>query len=81
MKYGFTGTKKGMTEKQKHAFLFYIDKLKWPFYQGDDLEFHIGDCVGADTDAYKIWKMYFDMNKIGFIHIKKYFISSLECTF
>lgn len=75
MKYGFTGTKKGMTEKQKMAFLLFIDKHKWP--QGGEgkeywlEEFHNGDCVGADAEAYNIVKTYFNMSDIGYIHPPK----------
>ena len=45
MKYGFTGTRIGMTRAQIEAFETFISEL--------DVftEFHHGDCVGADDDA------------------------------
>jgi len=51
---GFTGTKEGMTEKQKgwvRSFLFYLVK---PFPPEEEKFFHHGDCVGADFEAHTI---------------------------
>ena len=47
-KIGFTGTRKGMTQKQKES----LDTLLGEFpYQS---EFHHGDCIGADAEAHDI---------------------------
>lgn len=46
---GFTGTSKGLTVKQQQAFRRFIRTL-------DLLEFHHGDCVGADEQAHAIMR-------------------------
>ncbi len=46
-KIGFSGTQKGMNQKQKQAFDAIIAKI-----QPD--EFHHGKCIGADEDAHHI---------------------------
>jgi hypothetical protein len=52
MKIGFTGTRNGMTLLQKQTVLNIINN----FYKNNDIiqEVHIGDCIGADYDFYKI---------------------------
>lgn len=46
---GFTGTQRGMTKAQKHHLILLLHK-----HQNDILEFHHGDCIGADADAHQI---------------------------
>jgi hypothetical protein len=42
-KLGFTGTRKGMTDKQKKLVRLFVENL-------GPVEVHHGDCVGADSD-------------------------------
>lgn len=44
---GFTGTRIGMTEKQKEKVKYFLS-----FYNATEL--HHGDCIGADSDAHSI---------------------------
>lgn len=57
MKIGFTGTQAGMTSEQKMKFTRVLDKLIHnapidTLYH--ELEFHHGDCIGADAEAGEI---------------------------
>lgn len=45
-RFGFTGTRHGMTEPQKIALR--------DFLRGSQGEFHHGDCLGADSEAHDI---------------------------
>jgi len=47
MKVGFTGTQQGMSQRQKEGFTRLILSLKM-------IEFHHGDCIGADSEAHDI---------------------------
>lgn len=47
MKIGFTGTRKGMTAKQRKEIILQLSAVR-------PQEFHHGDCVGADHDAHAI---------------------------
>lgn len=50
MKIGFTGTRKGMTDKQRQKFVEVIQR----FHDADPWNFIFmhGDCIGADADAH-----------------------------
>jgi len=49
IKIGFTGTQQGMTPWQKLHVEMILKKAKEDF---QEIEFHHGDCVGADSDAH-----------------------------
>lgn len=46
MAIGFTGTQQGMTQRQKDALHVWLRELRVPH-----VEFHHGDCIGADKEA------------------------------
>lgn len=56
MKVGFTGTRKGMTDEQRHAFVAWVKT-------SGVTEFHYGVCVGADGDA---WDVVASASDLGF---------------
>jgi len=46
--YGFTGTKNGMTDKQKKTLKKILET------SGNNFIMHHGDCIGADEEAHNI---------------------------
>jgi hypothetical protein len=60
MKYGFTGTRRGMTMEQINRLI----EVVGPGSELDLTEFHHGDCVGADDDAAGIVHAYANGAKI-----------------
>jgi hypothetical protein len=66
MKIGFTGTQIGMSQHQKEQFVLKLLEL-------DPIEFHHGDCIGADAEAHDIVREFLP-NVI--IHIHPPIISS-----
>jgi len=54
---GFTGTRDGLTLLQKA-------RLSNLFAEGKIIEFHHGDCVGADAEAHKLVRKYAPQCKV-----------------
>jgi len=51
MKVGFTGSRRGMTSKQQAALRMLLVGISiWR----EDIEFHHGDCIGADEQGFRI---------------------------
>lgn len=44
---GFTGSRHGMTDSQKVNFVYLLGRIQ-------PTEFHVGDCVGADEEAFNL---------------------------
>ncbi|MFA5937558.1 MAG: hypothetical protein WC822_06810 [Candidatus Paceibacterota bacterium] len=66
MIYGFTGTRRGMSDEQKYGL------LRTLLADGGGSVFHHGDCVGADAEAHRIAR---DARCIIFVHppsVRKY---------
>jgi hypothetical protein len=51
MRVGFTGTQIGMSSAQKNELYAFLRKAK---SMDGEVEFHHGDCIGADTEAHDI---------------------------
>ena len=69
MKYGFTGTRSGLTDSQKNNI---ITLLTNDILDGKSIEVHHGDCIGADKDFHDICNtLISDYNKLNkYIDIK-----------
>jgi len=52
MHIAFTGSRDGMTEQQKQALIQVLQEYR-------PVEFHHGDCIGADAEAHGIVQRYF----------------------
>lgn len=50
-RYGFTGTRTGLTEYQKNEIIKILQK---DLSENIEIEVHHGDCVGSDTDFHNI---------------------------
>lgn len=59
---GFTGTRRGMADKQKEAFIFRV-KHQMRFHH--KISFHHGGCIGADEDAHYMAR---DMGLMTYVH-------------
>lgn len=52
---GFTGSSEGMTEEQAKALWAWLGLLKQELKTDqEEMEFHHGDCIGADSDAHDL---------------------------
>lgn len=51
LRLGFTGTRKGLTPKQRESLEFFFACM---IQQHGDIELHHGDCVGADCHAHEM---------------------------
>lgn len=52
---GFTGSSEGMTEEQAKALWAWLGLLKKELkIDQEEMEFHHGDCIGADSDAHDL---------------------------
>lgn len=60
MKIGFTGTQRGMTQHQECLFVETIYQLLLEATTPrESIQFHHGDCIGADADAHRLIRHYF----------------------
>ena len=57
MKIGFTGTQQGMTEEQR---VHLANNMLIEIVTADEnIEFHHGDCIGADAEAHELVRVLF----------------------
>lgn len=73
MKIGFTGTQQGMSGDQITTFIKllrgFVDQHGAQPFTSTIMEFHHGDCIGADKDAHDIVRTFSAINEMNGIKI------------